>query len=167
MLTGRQSSYIVAVIVYEWQTKDKRPQRSNVNAKNLLQNSQYLGRIVFSRRSIKFWVLLELVGRWTQHFSKIDHKTHKIGQIYIWNPMTTGFTVYYLNIDLRHQYGISVVEWQTFLRTKRRQGQRARRNGCFCRLIGALARHLSFCFGKVANAPQWGQMFIQEPNGGA
>ena len=81
--------------------------------------------------------------------------------------MTTGFTVYYLNIDLRHQYGISVVEWQTFLRTKRHQGRRARRNGCFCRLIGVLVGHLSFCFGKVANAPQWGQMFIQELNGGA
>ena len=165
MLTGRQSSYIVVVIVYEWQRKDKRPQRSNVNAKNLLQNSQYLWRIVFSRRSS--WVLLELVGRWTQHFSEIDHKMHKIGQIYIWNPMTTGFTVYYLSIDLRHQYGISVVEWQTFLRTKRPQWRRARRNGCFCRLIGALVGHLSFCFGKAANAPQWGQMFIQEPSGGA
>ena len=36
--------------------------------------------IVFSRRSI--WILLEL-------FTKIDQKTHKIGQIHIWNPMTT------------------------------------------------------------------------------
>ena len=34
-LIGRRSSYIVLAIVYEWQTKDKRPQRSNVNAKNL------------------------------------------------------------------------------------------------------------------------------------
>ena len=34
-LIGRQSSYIVLAIVYEWQTKDKRPQRSNVNAMNL------------------------------------------------------------------------------------------------------------------------------------
>ena len=30
--------------------------------------------------------MLELVGRWTQHFTKIDQKTRKIGQIYIWNP---------------------------------------------------------------------------------
>ena len=75
--------------VYEWRTKDKRPQRSNVNAKNPLQNSQYLWNIVFSRRSI--WVLLEIVGRWTQHFVKIDQKTPKIGQIYIWKTMTTGF----------------------------------------------------------------------------
>ena len=34
--------------------------------------------------------------------SKIDQKTRKIGKIYIWNPMTTG--LYYVNIDLRHQY---------------------------------------------------------------
>ena len=25
------------------------------------------------------------------NFTKIDQKTRKIGQIYIWNPMTTGF----------------------------------------------------------------------------
>ena len=48
-----------------------------------------LWNIVFSRRSIL--VLLELVGRWTQQFTKIDQKTRKIGQIYIWNPMTTRF----------------------------------------------------------------------------
>ena len=88
-LIGRCNNFIVLAIVYEWQTKDKRPQRSNVNAMNLWQNSQYLWNIVFSWRSI--WVLLELVGRWTQHFTKIDQKTRKIGQICIWNPMTTGF----------------------------------------------------------------------------
>ena len=91
-LVGRRSSYIVLAIVYEWQswqTKDKRSQRSSVNVTNLWQNSQYLWNIVFSRRSI--WVLLELFGRWTQHFTKIDQRTHKIGQIYIRNPMTTEF----------------------------------------------------------------------------
>ena len=35
---------------------------------------------------------------------------------------------------LRHQYGISVAESQTFLRAKRPQQRRARRNGCFRRL---------------------------------
>ena len=34
-LIGQQSSYIVLAIVYEWQTKDKRPHRSNVNTKSL------------------------------------------------------------------------------------------------------------------------------------
>ena len=32
-LIVQRSSYIVLAIVYKWQTKDKRPQRSNVNAK--------------------------------------------------------------------------------------------------------------------------------------
>ena len=35
--------------------------------------------------------LLELVCRWTQHFTKIDQQKHKIEQICIWNPMTPGF----------------------------------------------------------------------------
>ena len=34
--------------------------------------------------------------------------------IYIWNPMTTGFTLL-CNVDLRHQYGISVTKMQTSL----------------------------------------------------
>ena len=88
-LIGRRCSFIVLAIVYEWQTKDKRPQRSNVKAMNLWQNSQYLWNIVFSRGSI--WVLLELIRRWTQHFTKIDQEKRKIEQICIWNPMTTGF----------------------------------------------------------------------------
>ena len=74
-LIGRRSSYIVLAIVYEWQTKDKRPQRSNVNAMNL-KLSQYLWNIVFSRTSI--WVLLELVRRWTQHFTKVDQKKPRL-----------------------------------------------------------------------------------------
>ena len=43
--------------------------------------------------------------------------------------------IYYVNIDLRHQYGISAPESQTFLRAKRPQLRRARRNGCFRRLL--------------------------------
>ena len=113
-LIGRWSSFIVLAIVYEWQTKDNRPQRSNVNVVNLQQNSQYLWNIVFSKSSI--WVLLELICRWTQRFTKIDQEKCKIEQICIWKPMTTGFIM--LNIDLRHQYGISVAESQTFLLVK-------------------------------------------------
>ena len=71
---------------------------------NLWQNSQYLWDIVFSRRSI--WVLLELIRRWTQHFSKFDQEKRKIEQICIWNPWLPDL----LNIDLRHQYGISLAE---------------------------------------------------------
>ena len=43
-------------------------------------------------------------------------------------------TTYYVNTGLRHQYGISAAESQTFLRAKRPQRRRARRNGCFRRL---------------------------------
>ena len=38
-------------------------------------------------------------------------------------------------IGLRHQYGISAAESQTFLLAKRPRRRRARRNGCFGRLI--------------------------------
>ena len=76
-LIGQRSSYIVLPIVYEWQTKDKRLQRSNVNAMNLQQNSQYLRNIAFCRRSI--WVLLELICKWTQRFNKIDQEKRPRG----------------------------------------------------------------------------------------
>ena len=36
---------------------------------------------------------------------------------------------------LRHQYGIFVAESQMFLRAKHPHWRRARRNGCFCRLV--------------------------------
>ena len=48
------------------------------------------------------------------------------------------YRTYYVNINLRHQYGISAPESQTFLRAKRPQRRRARRNGCFRRLGWAL-----------------------------
>ena len=48
-LIGRRSSYIVLAIVYEWQTKDRRPQRSKVSAMNLKQNCQHSWNIVLER----------------------------------------------------------------------------------------------------------------------
>ena len=44
------------------------------------------------------------------------------------------YQIYNVNIDLRHQYGISAAQSQTFLRAKRPKRRRARRNGCFRRL---------------------------------
>ena len=88
-LIGRQSSYIVLTIVYEWQTKDKRPQRSNVKAKKLEQNSQYLLNILFSRRRI--WVLLELVGRWTQKLPKSTRRTVKLYKFVFGTPWLPDF----------------------------------------------------------------------------
>ena len=75
-LIGRWSSFTVLAFVCKWQTKDKRLQRSNVNAMNLQQNSQYLWNRVFSRSSI--WFLLERIRRWPQHFTKIDQEKRKI-----------------------------------------------------------------------------------------
>ena len=54
--------------------------------------------------------------------------------------------IHYVNIDLRHRYGISVAESQTFLLAKRPQQRRARRNGCFRRLYDNI---MSFEQGKM------------------
>ena len=61
------------------------------------------------------WSLIFVCSR-TQNFTIMDQDKHKIKQMYIWNPLTTGF--YYVNIDLHHQYGISVTEAQMFLLVK-------------------------------------------------
>ena len=43
------------------------------------------------------------------------------------------YRVYYVNIDLRHQYGISVAESQTFLRAKRPSGEERGETHVFAR----------------------------------
>ena len=48
-------------------------------------------------------------------FTKIDQEKRKIEQICIWNPT---YQIYHVNIELRHQYGISVAESQMFLLVK-------------------------------------------------
>ena len=55
------------------------------------------------------------------------------------------YRIHYVNIDLRHQYGIYVAESQTFLLAKRPQRWRARRNGCFCRLGSDMSSVWNFC----------------------
>ena len=54
--------------------------------------------------------LLEPSRRCKQHFTKIDHD--KRGS-------PSDYRIYYVNTDLRHQYGIFAAETQTFLRPKR------------------------------------------------
>ena len=79
----QHSSYIVFATVYKWQTRDNRPQRSNIiNMMILLQNSQYWWNIIFFRRSI--WVLLELVRRKHKTLPKSFRRNIKP----IWNPVT-------------------------------------------------------------------------------
>ena len=34
---------------------------------------------------------MEVIRRWTQHFTKIDQEKRKIEQMRIWNPISTGF----------------------------------------------------------------------------
>ena len=51
-----------------------------------------------------------------QNFAKIDQEKRKILHL---EPHD--YRIYYVNIDLRHQYGISVAETQTFLHAKRPQ----------------------------------------------
>ena len=98
--------------------RQKVTKRSNVNARDLLQNSQYSWSMLLFGRSI--WVLL--IHRRTQNFTIIDREKHKIEQHFTWNQVT-------VKIDLPHQYGISVAEEQTSLLVARRG-----RDGRFCRL---------------------------------
>ena len=48
--------------------------------------------ILYFRQRI--WVLLELVRSKTQNVTIIDQEKHKIKQIYVWIPMTTGFIMW-------------------------------------------------------------------------
>ena len=77
------------MIVYEWQTKDKRPQSSNVNVMNITKQSVFLEYILLSK--FLFRVLLELFRKGSRNFTIIDQENHKIKQINIENPTTTGF----------------------------------------------------------------------------
>ena len=92
----------------------------------------FLEFIFFGKKSI--WAVLELVHSKTQNFTIIDQEKHKIKKIYIILE-THDYQTYYVNIDLCHQYGISVAEKQTFLLAKHpSQRQGAKRNSCVCRL---------------------------------
>ena len=71
---------------------DKRQKATKVKCKreeSLQKQSIFVEYSLLFEEAFEF--LLKLVGRWTQHFTKIDQKTRKIGQIYIWKPATAGF----------------------------------------------------------------------------
>ena len=93
--------------------------------------SQYLWNIVFSRG--KIWVFAGARGQMnTTLCQNRPEETQNWTNLYL-KPHDC--RIYYANINLRHQYGISAAESQTFLRAKRLQRRRARRNGCFRRLL--------------------------------
>ena len=56
----------------------------------------------------------------------------EIEHVCIWNPMATDLL---LNIDLRHQYEMSVAESQTYLLAKLPKRRGVTRNGCSRRLV--------------------------------
>ena len=78
--------------------------QNNVNAMNLLQNMQYSWNILC----------------FADAHSKVTRRNLKLNKctMYIWYPVATGLRKYDVNIDLRHHYGISVVETQTSLLVK-------------------------------------------------
>ena len=78
--------------------------------------------IFFSR---SMWVLLKLVRRWTQHFTKIDREKHKIEQICIWNPMSTGFIMHWLTSSIQNfcHWVADVTPRKTSLAAKNKEKQ--------------------------------------------
>ena len=76
----------------------------------------------------------------------------KLDKFIIWNPHD--YRIYYINIDLRHQYmEFLPLSSQTFLRAKRSQERRARRNGCFRRL------------GVFIINNSWGDLWVLQSSG--
>ena len=77
-LIGRRSSFIIFAIVYEWQTKDKRPQRRNE-------------RRWISDKIVNIWVFWSSFAEEHNTLPKSTRRNVNIEKICIWNPMTTGF----------------------------------------------------------------------------
>jgi len=76
--------YIVSA--YCLQMTNKRQKAMKVKCK--------LGRKRDESTSFRIYSSLEAASvfrNWTQTFTIVDQEKHKIKQIYIWNPMTTGF----------------------------------------------------------------------------
>ena len=77
---------------------------------------------------------LELICKRTQNVTIIDQEKQKSNKFTFGTPRL--YQIYYVNIDLRHQYGIKVAESQTFLRAKRAKRRGARWNGWIRRIAG-------------------------------
>ena len=68
---------------------DKRQKATKVKSKRKESLSK---QSIFVEYSLLYKKHLRFAGaRWQTTLTKIDQPTRKIGQIYIWNPMTTGF----------------------------------------------------------------------------
>ena len=87
---------------------DKKAQRSRVNVMNLLQKTQYSWNIFFFRASV--------INRRTQNFTIIDQEKQNRTNLHL-EPHD--YRINYVNIDLRHEYGIYAAKAQTSLIVKR------------------------------------------------
>ena len=70
---------------------DKRQEATKVKSKREESQTKQPIFVEYSLLLKKHLSFAGARGRWTQHSTKIDQKTRKIGQIYIWDLMTTGF----------------------------------------------------------------------------
>ena len=73
---------------------DKRQKATKFKCKrdeSITKQSVFLEYILLSK--FFFRVLLELVRKGSQNFTIIDQEKHKIKQMYIENPTTTGFII--------------------------------------------------------------------------
>ena len=121
----------------------------SISDRSLLSDLSMNGAIVFSRRTI--WVLLGLVGRWTQHFTEIDQKTRKIGQIYFWNPMTAGFIMYTLICVISMEF-LSLSRRRSFARNVP-SGEERGETDVFCtaNMLGEMGKQVVSARAKDAN----------------
>ena len=93
---------------------------------------------IYSRGSV--WVLLKLIHRWTQHFSKIDQEKRKIEQIWMWTPWLP-------DILCKHWFMSSVwnfCRWVADVPREITQRRRARRNGCFAGYLDFISLFVLF-----------------------
>ena len=102
---------------------DKGLQSSNVNVMNLLQNSQ---NIFFFRKSIRPSFAGACLQKNTKLYHNVLGETKNQTNLHLEHH---DYRIYYVNIDLGHQYRIPVAEAQTFPLAKRPWWRGARRNG--------------------------------------
>ena len=88
-LIGRRRSSSTVFLAISLRMTDKRLKVKCEHDESTTKQSIFLEYILLLRE-LNNWGLLELVPRRTSYFTLIDLEKHKINQIYIWKPVTTG-----------------------------------------------------------------------------
>ena len=101
-LIGRRSNSSIVFLSYRLRMTDKGLKVKCEHDESTTKQSIFVEYILLLRE-LNTWVLLELVPRRTSYFTLIDLEKHKINQIYIWKPVTTG-----LITVCKHQFTSSV-----------------------------------------------------------